>query len=49
MRISPRPDLSVISEDLRILNQPGEEGILSRRGHMPWAITETPRKRPRPL
>lgn len=35
MRIAPRPDLSVISEDLRILNQPGEEGILSRRGHTP--------------
>lgn len=35
MRIAPRPDLSVISEDLRILTQPGEEGILSRRGHTP--------------
>lgn len=35
MRITPRPDLSVISEDMRILTQPGEEGILSRRGHTP--------------
>ncbi|MDH1334847.1 AMP-binding protein [Comamonas thiooxydans] len=44
MRIAPRPDLSVISEDLRILTQPGEEGILSRRGHMPLGYYGDPRK-----
>ena len=44
MRIAPRPDLSVISEDLRILNQPGEEGILSRRGHTPLGYYGDARK-----
>ena len=44
MRITPRPDLSVISEDLRILTQPGEEGILSRRGHTPLGYYGDPKK-----
>lgn len=44
MRIAPRPDLSVISEDLRILTQPGEEGILSRRGHTPLGYYGDPKK-----
>ena len=44
MRIAPRSDLSVISEDLRILNQPGEEGILSRRGHTPLGYYGDPKK-----
>lgn len=44
MRITPRPDLSVISEDLRILTQPGEEGILSRRGYTPLGYYGDPKK-----
>ena len=44
MRITPRPDLSVISEDLRILTEPGEEGILSRRGYTPLGYYGDPKK-----
>lgn len=44
MRIAPRPDLSVISEDMRILSQPGDEGILSRRGHTPLGYYGDPKK-----
>ena len=44
MRIAPRPDLSVISEDLRILSQAGEEGILARSGHTPLGYYGDPKK-----
>lgn len=44
MRIAPRPDLSVVSEDLRILTRPGDEGILSRRGHTPLGYYGDPKK-----
>lgn len=35
MVLPARQDLAVLSDDLRILTQPGEEGVLSRRGYMP--------------
>lgn len=44
MRIAPRADLSVISEDLRILSQAGEEGILARSGHTPLGYYGDPKK-----
>ena len=44
MRIAPRPDLSVISEDLRILSQAGEEGVLARSGHTPLGYYGDPKK-----
>lgn len=44
MRIVPRPDLSVISEDLCILTQAGSEGILARRGHTPLGYYGDPKK-----
>ena len=44
MRIAPRPDLCVVSEDMRILTQPGDEGILSRRGHTPLGYYADPKK-----
>lgn len=44
MRIAPRPDLSVISEDLCILSQAGEEGILARSGHTPLGYYGDPKK-----
>ena len=44
MRVAPRPDLGVISDDLRILSRPGEEGILSRRGYTPLGYYGDPKK-----
>lgn len=44
MRIAPRPDLCVVSEDMRILSEPGDEGILSRRGHTPLGYYADPKK-----
>lgn len=44
MRIAPRSDLGVVSEDLRLLTQPGQEGILARRGHMPLGYYGDPKK-----
>ncbi|MEG2048970.1 MAG: AMP-binding protein, partial [Comamonas sp.] len=44
MRIAPRPDLSVISEELRLLTTPGAEGTLARRGHTPLGYYGDPKK-----
>lgn len=44
MRIAPRPDLSVISEELKLLTTPGAEGTLARRGHTPLGYYGDPKK-----
>ena len=35
MVLKARPDLAVLSDDLRILRTPGERGVLARTGHTP--------------
>lgn len=35
MVLTARPDLAVISDDLRVLNTPGDEGVLARTGYTP--------------